>query len=118
MLTFNVDRNEYVAKWADILKLYEEEKQTTIRLTILTDSSVHPKPLQRQSVPLVWQVFHEKMYAALEVLEPNLHFSRGIMIFINSICKWYKMMNVISKFSSNALTERFSFTLDRKLQQF
>ena len=41
-LTFNVDGNEYVANWADILKLYEEDKQTPIRLTNLTYSSVHP----------------------------------------------------------------------------
>ena len=104
-LTFSVDGNEYVAKWADILRLYEDDKQTPIRLTKLTYSSVHPKPLQCQSVPLVYQVFDEKVYAALEALDTNLHFSRGTMIFINIICKWYKMMNVKSKFSSIALRD-------------
>ena len=92
-LTFNVDGIEYVAKWADIVILYEEDKQTPIRLTKLTYNSVHPKPLQRQSVPILW------------ALEPNLHFSRGTMTFINIICKWYKMMNVKSKFSSIALKD-------------
>ena len=91
--------------WADMVKLYEEDKQTPIRLTKLTYSSVHPKPLQRQSAHLVWQVFHEKTYAALEAFWPNLHFSRGTMIFINIRCKWYKMMNVKSKFSSIALKD-------------
>ena len=102
-LSLNVDGNDYVAKWAGILKLYEEDKQTPIRLTKLTYISVHPKPLQRRSVPLVWQVFHEKTYAALEPLEPNFHFSKGTMIFIKIICKWYKMMNVKSKFSRTIL---------------
>ena len=104
-LIFNVDGNEYVAKWADTLKLYEEDKQTPIRLTILTYSPVHPKPLQRKSLPLVWQVFHENTYAALEALEPNLPLSRGTMIFINIICRWYKMMNIKCKFSSIALKD-------------
>ena len=52
-LTFNVVGNEYVAKWADIVKLYEEDKQATIRLTKLTYSHCNAKVS-----PLVWQVFH------------------------------------------------------------
>ena len=73
-LTFNVDGNEYVAKWADIVKLYEEDKQTPIRLTKLTYISGHPKPLQRQSVPLVWQVFHEKNVCCIRGIRAQLTF--------------------------------------------
>ena len=117
-LTFNVDGNEYVAKWADIVKLYEEDKQTPFMLTKLTYSSVHPNPLQRQSIPLVWQVFHGKTYAALEALEPNSHLSRGTMIFTNIICKWYKMMNVKSKFSRIALKDDSRLPWTENCKQF
>ena len=60
LLSFEKDGKTFTASWADVQALYEEDRLTTLRLTKLTHTSVFPKPLQRQSVPLVCQVFHEK----------------------------------------------------------
>ncbi|KAG0721047.1 hypothetical protein GWK47_047243 [Chionoecetes opilio] len=68
-LSFVVDGNEYKAYWSDIRKLYEIDRATPIRLTKLTHTVVFPKPLQRQSVPLVCQVFNDKTVAALKDLQ-------------------------------------------------
>ncbi|KAI6650787.1 hypothetical protein LOD99_7838 [Oopsacas minuta] len=63
------DGIEYLACWKDIHALYEEDKKSPLQLTKLTYTSVFPKPLQRQSVPLVCQVFHEKTVVALKALK-------------------------------------------------
>jgi hypothetical protein len=58
-LHFTEDGHKYVALWRDVKALYEDDRMTAVRLTKLTHTSVHPKILQRQSVPLVCQVFNE-----------------------------------------------------------
>ena len=68
---------EYIACWNDIKKLYNEDRQTSLRLTKLTHTAVYTKPLQCQSVPLVRQVFNEKTIAALSTLQAKLNISRN-----------------------------------------
>ena len=63
-LSFSIEGKEYLAHWSDIVNLYQEDKKNPIRLTKLTHTSIYPKPLQRQSVSLVHQVFNEKTCAA------------------------------------------------------
>ena len=65
-LSFHIDGRECLACWSDIVNLYEEDKKNPIRLTKLTHTSIYPKPLQRQSVSLVHQVFNEKTWDALK----------------------------------------------------
>ena len=50
-IEFTVDGHEYLACWSDIVNLYEDDRQNSLRLTKLTYTSINPKPLQRQSVP-------------------------------------------------------------------
>ena len=89
----------YTARWADIEAIYNEDRTTSIRLTKLTHSSVYPKPFQRQSVPLVCQVFHEKTVAALATLKDKLCISEGTIILIKLIVGWFHMMNVKDRYS-------------------
>ena len=65
-LSFHIDGREYLVCWSDIVNLYEEDKKNPIRLTKLTRTFIFPKPLQRQNVSLVHQVFNEKTCAALK----------------------------------------------------
>ena len=51
MLSFVKDGKTYVTYWGDVRALYEEDRNTTLRLTKLIRTAVFPKPLQRQSVP-------------------------------------------------------------------
>jgi hypothetical protein len=98
-LTFMKDGIVYTARWADIEAVYNEDRTTSIRLTKLTYSSVYPKPLQRQSVPFVCQVFHEKTVAALSTLKDKLCISEGTIILIKLIVDWFHMMNIKDRYS-------------------
>lgn len=113
-LTFLKDGITYTACWADIEKLYNMDRQSSIRLTKLTFSSVYPKPLQRQSVPFVVQVFHEKTVAALSTFKDELFISEGTIIFLKLIVNWYHMMNVKDRFSGIHLRDhcRDPWTID------
>ena len=97
-LIFMVDGKEYLACWSDIVNLYEEDRKEPIRATKLTHTSVYPKPLQRQSVPLVYQVFNEKTYAALLALTTKLKPQQGTAIFLKMISDCFKMMSVKDKY--------------------
>ena len=85
--------------------LYEEDRVTAVRLTKLNYTSVHSKILQRQSVPLVCQVFHEKTAAALLTLKGKLHVEEGTVRFINLVTTWFKMMNIKDRYSAVKLSE-------------
>ena len=100
MLSFVKDGKTYVAYWGDVRALYEEDRNTTLRLTKLTHTAVFHKPLQRQSVPLVCQVFNEKTVAAMITLQTKLKINDGTIEFIGLITNWFKMLNVKDKFSA------------------
>ena len=93
-LSFTIDDKEYVACWADIRSLYMEDRNTSIRLTKLTYNSIFPKPLQRQSVPLVCQVSHDKTVAALTTLKTKLNINEGTIELVRLVTNWFKMMNI------------------------
>ena len=59
--------------WKDIIALYKEDKKNSLRLTKITHTSIFPKLLQRQSVPLVCQVFQEKTVTALIALKNTVN---------------------------------------------
>lgn len=97
-LSFVVQGNEYKAYWSDIRRLYEIDRTTPIRLTKLTHTTVFPKSLQRQSVPLVCQVFNDKTVAALKTFKDSLGISEGTIILTQTMSEWFKMMNVKDRF--------------------
>ena len=99
-LSFVKDGKDYIAYWADIKALYEEDRLTVIRLTKLTHTAVFPKPLQRQSVPLVCQVFNDKTVAALSALKIKLKIRDGTIEFVRLVTDWFNMNNVKNKFSA------------------
>ena len=101
-LVFEINGVTYRACWSDIVKLYEADRVSTLRLTKLTHCSVFPKPLQRQSVPLVCQVFNDKTVSALETLKSNLSINEGTIVFIKLVTDWFKIMNVKDRYSAIA----------------
>ena len=100
ILSFVKDGETYVACWRDVRALYEEDRTTTLRLTKLTHNSVFPKPLQRQSVPLVCQVFNDKTVSAMLTLQKQLNINDGTIEFIRMVTNWLNMLNVKDKFSA------------------
>ena len=75
----------YVARWKDIEALFEEDRRNHIHLTEITYTAVYPKPLQRQSVPFVFQIFHDKTVAALSTVKDKLCLSEGTIISVKLI---------------------------------
>lgn len=98
-LSFIKDGKTYVARWKDIEALYDEDRRNSIRLTKITYTAVYPKPLQRQSVPFVCQIFNDKTVAALSTLKDKLGISEGTIIFVKLITDWFHMMNVKDRYS-------------------
>ena len=107
MLSFEKDGKTFTASWADVQALYDEDRLTTLRLTKLTHTSVFPKPLQRQSVPLVCQVFHEKTVAAMVTLQKKLMINDGTIEFIRMVTNWFHIMNVKDRYSGIHLRDTF-----------
>ena len=70
-----------------------------IRLTKITYTFVYPKPLQRQSVPFVCQIYHDKTVAALSTVKDKLGLSEGTIIFAKLITDWLHMMKVKDRYS-------------------
>ena len=106
-LSFMEDGREYLACWKDIQALYEEDRNSSLRLTKLTHTSVFPKPLQRQSVPLVCQVFYEKTIAAFNALKNTINPLEGNIRFITFVTNWFKMTNAKDKFRAINLRDPF-----------
>ena len=74
-LSFTFKGKQYLACWSDVVLLYEHDRKSLIRLTKLTNTSVYLKPLQRQSVPLVFPVFNDKTVATFKVLKGTIDYS-------------------------------------------
>jgi len=73
-----IDGIEYKACWKDIRRFYEIDCMTPLRMTKLTHTSVFPKVLQRQSVPLtalVCKVFDDKTITAFEAVNDNFSYN-------------------------------------------
>ena len=98
-LSFIKEGKTYVARWKDIETLYEDDRRNHICLTEITYTAVYPKPLQRQSVPFVCQIFHDKTVAALSTVKDKLGLSEGTIIFVKLITDWFHMMNVKDRYS-------------------
>ena len=113
-LSFTKAGKTYLACWNDVIALYEEDRKSDVRLTKLTHTSVFPKPLQRQSVPLVTQVFNDKTIAAFKALKKKVPYSEGTVIFIQMVVDWFKMCNVKDKYAATRTRDelRSSWTPD------
>ena len=98
-LHFSFNGEQYTASWQDLIAIYKSDSNQPVRLTKLTYMSLHPKPLQRQNVPFVCQVFNEKTVAALVSLKDELNLNEGTVIFVRLITNWFKMLNIKSKYT-------------------
>ena len=98
-LNFEADDTEFVAKWNDLVKLYDlEAKESEINsgvrgLSKLNEVAVRPKPVERQRVSTCLRVFCEETLAALEV-HPAAIASEGTTVFIKKVLDMWKILNV------------------------
>lgn len=98
-LSFGEKDDEFVAKWVDLLHLYdleakESEENSGVRgLSKLNEVAVRPKPVERQRVSTCLRVFCEETATALEV-HPAVSASEGTIVLITKVIKMWKILNV------------------------
>ena len=97
----------FVEPCKDVAALYEEDQKSPFRLTKLSYSSVFTKPLQRQNINLVCQVFNEKTVAAMRTLQPKLTINDGTIKWIELISQWFRMMSVKSKYQASRFNDSY-----------
>ena len=93
-LRFTQDNEEHVAQWNNIRELFRLEKDHLVKLSNLTETSVAPKPIERQRVSTVLQVFCDKTLAALKT-HPNIdrHKVEGTILFLERIVDYWKVVS-------------------------
>ena len=98
-IEFSMNGENKVAKWSDIKTLYKLESESNghglTKMSKLTDVSVYPKPIERQKVSAVLQVFCEETCSALNVhTDPLLQDTGGTVDFISMFLQFWKIVNV------------------------
>ena len=79
-----------VAKWSDLVNLYELEKISLVNLSRLNETAVHSKPIERQRVPTCLRVFCEETIAAFETKDAV----KGTVTFLKMFVEFWKIVNV------------------------
>ena len=98
-LSFDENGETFLAKWNDLIQLYdleakESESNTGVRgLSKLNEVSVRPKPVERQRVSTCLRVFCDETLAALEV-HSGLTTSEGTTKLIKKVLDMWKILNV------------------------
>jgi hypothetical protein len=58
-----------IAKWSDLVKIYDSEKDSMLKNTKLTHATLYPTNFEKQKVSLAMNIFNERTVAAMELLE-------------------------------------------------
>ena len=84
-----------VARWGDLVKLYELESNSLVQLSRLNYVAVHPKPVERQRVSTCLRVFREETIAAFESHEGiNKDEVEGTVLFLKLFNEFWRIVNV------------------------
>ena len=91
-LKLSLDGGKTVGNFSDVRSLYLLEKESILKSTPLTHSSVHPSCLQLQNVKHVLNVFNDKVIAALK-----MHGLNETAEFVQQVLTWWKIVKMSSK---------------------
>ena len=94
--------NVSTASFEDIVNLYNEEKDSILKTTKLTQASVKPSRLQLQNVQHVLKVFNEKVIAAL-----TLKGCHETSSFLQTVVNWWNVVNVAAKGQDQRLNDPY-----------
>lgn len=100
-LTITINNENLTGKWADLVSLYDAEKNAIVRRSSLNFQAVHPSILERQKVSLVFNVFSDKTVAALQMDGRN-----QTAEFISVFRKLLKILNVKTPFEHIHLNDK------------
>ena len=95
------DQNS-TASFNDVVDLYNDEKDSILKTTPLTQSAVHPSKLQLQNVQHVLKVFNDRVIAALIMKE-----CKDTAYFIQTVVNWWNTVNVSAKGQDKRMNDPF-----------
>ena len=79
------------AKWKDLVSIYKEEQENSIKRTKLDYKTLYPNNYEKQKVSLVLNVFNETTVAALKQRNYD-----DTALFVEKILKLWKILNIKS----------------------
>ena len=87
-----------VARWQDLRDLYHQERDRLVKMSMLNEVAVYPRVIERQRVQSCLNVFCGKTAASLQLYEEKCEKDvNGKVILIQTVCKWWKKLNVKQK---------------------
>ena len=93
-LNFECDGEILLAKWSDLIELYNLEKENLVSISSLTEVAVYPKPIERQKVSICLKVFCDKTVVAFKtnssIDQDNVH---GTVTFLEKILSFWKIVS-------------------------
>ena len=110
-LKYIVDGEAKVARWSDLKRLHQLESDRLVKLSKLTEVSVTPKPIERQRVSTVLQVFHEKSITALKV-HSEIDNVDGTINFLEIILEFWNIVNVKNPYADIVLRDPLRATIN------
>jgi hypothetical protein len=94
-LKFVWSGREMIARWSDLVMLYELEKNSLTTLSRLNHVAVHPKPVERQRVSTCLRVFCDETIAAFNTHEEvDKKAVEGTILFLRLFTEFWKIVNV------------------------
>ena len=98
-LEFFIDGEKLVARWTDLIDLFNFEKDDLTKLSSLTEVAVYPKPIERQRVSTCLKVFCDRTLSALKshtcIKQSDV---RGTILFIEKILSFWKIASNKEKY--------------------
>lgn len=95
------------ARWKDLIALYEEERDSTIKESKLDYPTLYPNNFEKQKLRLAYNVFNEKTTSALRLLGKFETSS-----FLESVTRLWNMLNIKQPRAGEKLNDkdRMKFT--------
>ena len=99
--SYRITKKELVAKWSDLIPLYNEESKSICKLTKIDHQTLWPNNFEKQNVHLVCNVFNEKVFNLLKQRK-----CEGTSIFIERVTQMWNILNVRSPEAGKQLNDK------------
>ena len=112
-LIFDDNGAQKTAKWSHLVKLYQLESGSLVKLSKLNEVAIAPKPVERQSVASCLRVFSDETVAGL-LTHPGMKDEVGVdstTLFIKKVIIFWKIINVKSLGADARLNDQLRATI-------
>ncbi|RUS83569.1 hypothetical protein EGW08_008675 [Elysia chlorotica] len=100
-LDFPIGPTVKTARWSDLIEIYNQEKDSLLKLSSLTHASLFPNNIEKQKVSLAIEVFSEKTSAALKTCSISTDSCKETSVFLDEVVRLWKVFNSKSPFQKS-----------------